>query len=72
MTLHLARRLASALRPPPMASTCWADTQPMALAIESAPQPRSFRQALAGLQVSELTDDDLFQHYFGAPEPGAR
>ena len=55
-----------------MASTCWADTQPMALAIDAAPQPRSFRQALAGLQVSELHDDELFQRYFGAPQPGPR
>ena len=68
MPFALARRFAAALRPPPDASTCWADTQPMSLAVESAPRPRPFRQVLAGLQVHEVSDEELFRRYFGSPD----
>ncbi|MBQ0932021.1 hypothetical protein KAK07_20320 [Ideonella sp. 4Y16] len=68
MPLQLARRFAAALRPAPAVSTCWADTQPMGLSVESPPRPRPFRQVLAGLQVQESRDEDLFATYFGAHE----
>jgi hypothetical protein len=71
MPLQLARRFADALRPPTSASTCWADTQPMGLTTESPPRPRPFRQVLAGLQVQETRDEDLFALYFGEPQGGA-
>lgn len=68
MPLQLARRFAAALRPPATVSTCWADTQPMGLTTESPPRPRPFRQVLAGLQVQESRDEDLFALYFGPAE----
>lgn len=68
MPLSLARRFAAALRPPANASTCWADTQPMGLTVESSPRPRPFRQVMAGLQVHESRDEDLFAMYFGPSE----
>jgi hypothetical protein len=68
MPLQLARRFAAALRPPANASTCWADTQPMGLAMPSPPRPRPFRQVLAGLQVQESRDEELFALYFGGAD----
>lgn len=68
MPMQLARRLADTLRTPTPLGTCWAETEPIDLLEESEPRPRSFRQALSGLHVREVADDDLFHRYFGAPQ----
>lgn len=72
----LARRFIATPCPLPLAGTCWADTEPMAFLDEgergSAPRPPSFRQALEGLHVDEVADDELFHRYFGAAEGGGR
>ena len=63
--------LAEALRRDDYSSTrapVWNTTQPMPLQpskAEAAPEP--FVEALSGLHVREITGDEVFRHFFGAP-----
>jgi hypothetical protein len=45
----------------------FADTVPADLLPMSGPTP--FREPVDGLSVREITDDDLFVHLFGRPDP---
>lgn len=43
---------------------CWADTQ--AAELEATPPSEPLREVLAGLAVREVTEPDVFRHFFGA------
>ncbi len=48
-------------------NTTWDDTEPTPF--NDTPQPQPFRETLSGLATREVTEPDVFRHFFGA---GAR
>lgn len=54
-----------AFGPAANSGAAWHATRPAAFDTTAQPQP--FREALEGLAIREVTEPDLFRHFFGAP-----
>ncbi len=53
-----------AFGPAAKSGAAWDTTRPAAF--DATPPPQPFREALTGLAIREVTEPDLFRHFFGA------
>lgn len=62
--LAAAQARASAFERAARSGTAWDSTRPAAF--EPTPAPQPFREALEGLAIREVTEPDVFRHFFGS------